>query len=495
MGKSFGFFIIGALVAAAGFFVWQNRPATEGPAFSKVNYSASRLPAEAANTSEKMRNYILAISSKNDVDTAIDNITKFASENPDDDVAQVYAAMVAPLKLAKGFVYRLRFIVEPVDMLYLGAIQTLRTFKRNADRRGAHIDAIFDYLVDPNPTENVGGQVGPFKSMHAVQDYLTDKFAPLVETKAATLERIARKYDTAAPIFEYDSALLVGLDAAEKMTSQNFRMRKVMGDHLLLAAANVHRNLGMMKYFASYELEQLADFINGLTKETFTARTSQSALNILTRVFKVRIQNPETFRKHLMRHDKLARLRSGKDQQLKDSRTSFIRGAKLRLEAFDGMEQLAKIANQREYLVNAKLFVSRPGFTKAILSKRIRLMESNGPTTFNDRVTNEEFQVNIGAIFNPQNPKIRNLRTLYANSFHNEDSGVKEQEKVSLAGVPGDASYRWNYEYGSAKGWPDQSFAGVLPGTSSNDAYQKKLVSLSRDASTRLLQTWLRLFM
>jgi hypothetical protein len=150
------------------------------------------------------------------------------------------------------------------------------------------------------------------------------------------------------------------------------------------------------------------------------------------------------------------------------------------------MEMQPKKANQNEYFADADYLTSRPAVNLMSLTKRKELVYSNGAYKFTDRVDGRTFDVNLTALFNPNSPTVKDLKKLYPTEF--------DQAKKETDGGPRE-TFKWNYDYGNPLAWPDHTFGGLLPQTKDSADYRKKLVSISRDASTPALQYWLRLFM
>lgn len=277
-----------------------------------------------------------------------------------------------------------------------------------------------------------------------------------------------------------------------------------MPGHLKGLMANMYERMGFGMYIASYDLEGLQYFMNTLTARSLVAKKgnldtkTSIGKNLVTTVFDVHLQSPKEISELLSSmskapaNDKKAKFLTLRPaakagNYLNESLTAIRNAVNYRIEAHKDMEVLAKKGNQREYFANADFLTSRPAITLAALEKRRKLLYSNGPTDFKDRVDNSNFNVNISALFNPKNPYVNDLKKLYPAPNH--FAATKETD-----GGPRE-TFKWNYDYGTPQAWPDVTFAGVLPNTSSPADYKKKLVSISRDASTPALTYWLRLFM
>lgn len=481
-----------------------NNPGTSTPAVEQPANpieSLSRAPNSGEADEEYLNSIIYAIKSKNDVDPAISKIQEYAKSKPNSVPAQIYANFVAPVKLFKGMAWRLRFLVEPVDAAYIASISYLRAFKRNSDRRAAHIDALFAYVTEPNPGENIEGQTSYFKTAAQLQDFMATKVAVAVDKQNEMYKKILTAHgNDDVPLFKFDAGLVLGNDVVKDTASKTMRWRKFMPGHLKGLMANMYERTGMGLYIASYNLESLQYFMNTLTARSLVAKKSTvdaktKAGNLVTTVFDVHLQSPkevsdvlQEMSRHKERSKFLTLRPEAKAKDYLGKSLMAIRNAiTYRIEAQKSMVTLASKANQNEYFLNADFLTSRPAITMAALMKRKDLLYSNGPTMFEDRVDNTKFQINISAMFNHNNPYVNDLKKLYPQPNH--FSAVKETD-----GGPRE-TFKWNYEYGTPQNWPDTTFAGVLPNTSGPDAYRKKLVSISRDASTPALTYWLRLFM
>ncbi len=467
--------------------------------------SLSRAPNSEGDHEAKLNAIIYNIKTKNDVDPAIAAINEYAKNNPNSTEAQIYKTFVAPVKLFKGMAWRLRFLVEPVDAAYIASISYLRAFKRNSDRRAPHLDALFDYATEPNPGENIAGQTGVFKTAAELQDFMATKVAVAVKAQNEAYKAILTKHgNNDAPLFNFDAGLILGEGEVKNSASQTMRFRKFMPGHLKGLMANMYERMGFGMYIASYDLEGLQYFMNTLTARSLVAKKgnldtkTSIGKNLVTTVFDVHLQSPKEISELLSSmskapaNDKKAKFLTLRPaakagNYLNESLTAIRNAVNYRIEAHKDMEVLAKKGNQREYFANADFLTSRPAITLAALEKRRKLLYSNGPTDFKDRVDNSNFNVNISALFNPKNPYVNDLKKLYPAPNH--FAATKETD-----GGPRE-TFKWNYDYGTPQAWPDVTFAGVLPNTSSPADYKKKLVSISRDASTPALTYWLRLFM
>ncbi len=466
--------------------------------------SLSRAPNSDGDHEAKLNAFIYNIKTKDDVDKAIKSINDYAQANPTSTAAQIYKNFVTPVRLFKGMAWRLRFLVEPVDAAYIASISYLRAFKRNSDRRAPHIDALFAYVTEPNPGENIEGQTGFFKTAGELQDFMATKVAVAVKKQNEAYKAILTSHgNNDAPLFNFDAGLVLGESEVKNTASQTMRMRKFMPGHLKGLMANMYERMGLGLYIASYDLEALQYFMNTLTARSLVAKKGNvdaktKVGNLVTTVFDVHLQSPKEVSELLSSMGKegnknakgkflTLRPSAKAGKYLSESLASIRNAVNYRIEAHKDMEALANKGNQKEYFANADFLTSRPAITLAALEKRRKLLYSNGPTEFKDRVDNSGFDLNISAMFNPNNPYVNDLKKLYP--APNQFAATKETD-----GGPRE-TFKWNYDYGTPQAWPDVTFGGVLPNTNSPAEYKKKLVSISRDASTPALTYWLRLFM
>jgi len=493
--KKYGVLIISAIFFLTGVgFYWkaQQTPATEDLSSLSSSSPLDRVPS-SDNIAEvdTLNRMIFTIKDKTQVDPAIKQIIEYAKQHPESEAAQIYSVFAQPIYLFKGIAWRLRMLVEPIDAAYIGSISWLRAIKRNSDRRSPHIDALFDYFVDPNPDENIAGQKGQFVSLAQFQDYMAKNVNSTVLKQLSALEEILKKNSNENnPLFMFDSALVFGADVGPNMTSQTVRYRKVMPGHIQAIIANMYERMGFGLYLASYNMEKLARFLNTLTTQSLIAKKSDFQRGILSNVFDIHLQSPKEISAVLARNEfaDFMTLRKQSAEYLPKSLTYLRHAINVRIKAFREMEKLSKMPNQREYFVNPDFIVSRPAVTLAALQKRMKLLYANNAELFTDRVDSKNsFNVNIAALFNPNNPKIKDLKKLYprTSDFKADPEKYGSDPKT----------FKWNYEYGTAQNWPDPTFGGLLPGTSTPAQYREKLISISRDASTPALQAWLRLFM
>lgn len=485
------FFLAGAVF----FYLGQHKEQSSGLSSTSQEAASSQEPVvsrepnqEGATDVEKLNKMIFAMNNKEAVEPQLDNIIKFAADNSASKPAQIYAGLAETAKLFKGIAWRLRDQVESADAAYIQIITGLRAIKRNNYRRGTHVDALFDYFVDPNPGEDILGQKGQFQTVAELQDWLAKKVAPVTERHIKTLKSFYNNSPKDEPLFLVDMTLAYG--DGTKMTSKTMQHLKFMPGHLAAAIANVEERLGFVYYLASYDLEKLTRFMNTLLTQSFVAKKSDFQRGIIAKVFDIHLQSPkevsETLQKSEFRDSRFLTLRpeAKNNNYLGKSLTILRDAAATRLIAFNQMKALADAPDQDLYIVTPSTIASRTILTGPVLEKRIRLLNATGPTPFTDRVVNESFSLNISALFDVNNPKIQDLKTFYPNQF------VKVKEKEGS----NPKTFKWNYEYGEAVGWRDPTFGGLLPDTANGAQYKYKLKSLSRDASVAALQDWLRLF-
>jgi hypothetical protein len=483
--------VLAVLIAIAGGVVFVKSQQQKSAPTTVINTEIGSAPiisvGEVAPEEVAEMNAILyGIRSKADVPGALQKIIEIGGRYPQSSAAHIYSMVAKSTTYFQGIAWRLRFLVEPVDVGYIGVISWLRAIKRNADRRAPHLDALFDYFVDPNPEVDLLGQKGQFTSLGQFQDWMAGQVAPRITTEIKRARELLDNLAEDEPVFLFDVGLVFGAEEALNMGSQTIRFRKFMPAHMRGMLANMQERMGFGYFLASYRMEELAKFLNTLTTRSLVAKKSDFQRGLISNVFDIHLQSPKeisallkesTFEKFLT-HRKEART------YLPLALESLRSAVNDRVLAYQMMERLAQLPNQNEYFISGDAVTSRTVFTLPVIQKRLRLIESNDPVVFNDRVTNAEFPLHMAALFNPDNKGMQDLKRLYPNEFVN----VAEKEGNDPK------TFKWNYQYGMATGWPDPTFAGVLPGTRSSEEYKKKLISLSRDASLPALTYWLRLF-
>ncbi len=403
----------------------------------------------------------------------------------------MYANFVAPIKKFEGIAWRMRNIIESVDIAYIGSIAYLRAFKRNSERRPNHVDVLFSYFTDPVPTAT---NPKPFESVAEFQNFMTEEVAPIVAAQLEKYSKILSVHNNDdVPIFMFDAALVVKTMTG-KIVSPTNRMRKFMPGHLRGMMANMHERMGMGFYAASYNLEGLQYFLNKLSRESLAAKkagmNTGRAGAFLADALNLNLQSPKEVSR-ILKEDKLSHFltlrQEAKERNFLDTSLKHLRTANgLRIEAYKNMEVLAKKGNQNTYFADADYITSRPAITlNALVKRQVLLADTN--KSFVDRVDGSEFQINLAQLFNKTNPGIQDLKKLYPDPTHfkNDEPFIGKNKNT----------FKWNYEYGSPQNWPDVTFAGLLPDTKSAKEYKSKLVSISRDASTPALNYWLHLFM
>lgn len=434
----------------------------------------------------EMNAVLYGIKTKADVIPALTQIQEIAARYPASPAAHIYSTVAKSTSYFQGIAWRLRFLVEPVDIGYIGVISWLRTIKRNADRRAPHLDALFDYFVDPNPGVDILGQQGQFTSLHQFQDWMAGQVAGRITVEIAKAKELLDKADQDEPIMLFDAGLIFGAEEAMNMGSQTVRFRKFMPGHMRGMIANMEERMGFGYFLASYHMEDLARFLNTLTTRSLVAKKSDFQRGLISNVFDIRLQSPKEISELLSsgKFEKFLTMRPEAQTYLPKSLASLRAAVSDRILAYQAMEKLAELPNQDEYFISGDAVTSRTVFTLQVLQKRQRLLDATAPVMFNDRVTNAEFPIHLAAMFNPENSAMKDLKKFYPNKFVDVPEKDGNDPKT----------FKWNYQYGMATAWPDPSFGGILPQTDSSEEYKDKLVSISRDASLPALTYWLRLF-
>ncbi|MEQ1877746.1 MAG: hypothetical protein ABL958_13965, partial [Bdellovibrionia bacterium] len=287
------FFCAIAIVGFAAFQWGANKAEMDQTSTSKSSAKVtdlSREPSSAGDVTALNQIIYNAASTDKDkgqpekIDAMIKAIRAEAAKSSSTPAAKIYAAIVTPLPLFKGIIWRLRKLVEPIDAAYIFIINDLRIFKRNAERRAGYLNNLFDYFADPNPGETItmeytdDGKVNtityqvpsrPWEHASEFQDFMAGTVAKVVGSQTKALNQIADqtvKSDPNTELFLYDANLLFGTTFATNSPTKRFR--KFMPGHLKAMVANLHLRMGIGYYLASYNLEATSWFMNSIATKT-----------------------------------------------------------------------------------------------------------------------------------------------------------------------------------------------------------------------------------
>lgn len=475
---------------------------------------------------------ILQVQTLEQIEPAIKQLQAFAQSNRSNLAAQIYQSVAHQLPLFRGFIWRLRKVFFPIDIVYLAAISELRNIKYSLDMKAPYLDALFEYLTQPNPQQlipaleegraDAGGEIfrqkGYFEQFSDVQDFLALQVAPVMQE---ALEQLKTALKTAQPntaLFNWDIALAWGQTQADKIYSPSLRYKKVLPAHLLGIISGVEKALGIIYYAASYQLDPiysrtsgLTDYIAALTKSTFMGKYSLSAGEESesskssdggwdASVFRVYIQTPKERYAELMdkkrfitkplktfaTYQDFLRLRDPRalgESYLQKSLALFRASVVTKIQSVEGYQIAAKLPNQDEYVINAKAVAFDVANGLKVLQREQRILNANKSIVVQNYWTNEPFHVHIAALFDPTRAAVKDLKLLVANQH-------KAGKEIHFAdGHP----FAWNYEYGQPIGWPDPTFGGLLPDSTHKNVKEARQAVIA-DPALGLLKFWLKLF-
>ena len=475
------------------------------------------------------------------VKSAIDKIVKLADSNPQSDIAQLYKAAAEHIPLFKGFVYRLRKVVEVADVAYISAIWSLKQFKQTSNFRAPYFEALFDLLTMPNPEESILGQKGMFDSVSEFQNWMVNQIAPRFAKTIKSMKAIAYKSGNGLhPIGLIKADLLVGEIIAKKYEpSKNTHREWILtSGHLIGAVSSLENYMGFLYYLSAYDLEKLAEFTNILSQETFIAvdgaasrseifSKASKRVDLLStkRVYEltspvpgknkvglfgknslVKNQNERELYKSFGTIRPIAKQKvSDYDNYLLAAKSYFTEAAKDQYEFHKAMVASYGMSGEDKLVINPSSYKATLDITPYIdkdqvLEKSIEILEANGPVTLEDHFIKKSYTINTSVLFDIN--KVSDLRNFLPNKFSDSRKERSPEDPAGLNWFSNNVekwkqNFSWNYSYNKATQWKDPSFGGLLPNIGSEkqgDELNLHLLNVSSQPEVPYMALWLSMF-
>jgi hypothetical protein len=482
----------------------------------KIANLKSSISKENKQIVEKLNSIVMSVSAHNDikktisdVERAVKEITALAAANPKSEIAQMYAEVVKHIPHFRGFVYRLRNLVEPSDFAYIMSITALRKWKQTGQFRAKYADALFDYFTDPNPKQEILGQKGYFKSVSEMQDWVLDKVTPKLVESVKNVKGIINGNALEKAYFEYKTELFIGKFLARNLRHEGDKSKLVLGTHILGGIAALESYLSYANWVGAYNFDSLAEFSNKLISRSYRAKKGSfargwSALNKNSRIVSAaEIAMLLKSKKHFgpnSKHAEFLTLRDNGMKRLAESKKYLKISIEDSLSYHNSMMDLARTIDLPEELfIDPELYDKVQGLQQRVTGGQMRfdtaealrnslaLVESEGAMKVKDRVLDRYYSLNVNKLFDGS---MKDLRVFFPNKFDEskpEKSGKapglfssmfssKKKEEYQQ-------SFKWNYGYGKMLGWKDDTFGGLIPNGKGNDTEAEYLVRLTSIAT------------
>jgi hypothetical protein len=510
------FFVI---VAGSSIYFWQNRnmgqwektvqtetkKMTSGKTFKRTLASADQ-----DHLIQAINDKIVGIKHKSEIIPLINEINQIADkkENEGNHTLQLYRAVLSPVKLLEGVVWRLRGVVEKSGVLHMQALSIIQKLYYQDYLFGPHVIAIIDYLVEPTVKEI------KFMSPGKFQDFMENNLKPELQKSLAQVESILEKADDNWK-FVWDAHLVTGYDkdSGKVFISETKRFkRSVTKSYVNFVASNLHRLIGAIEYGTNYNIDQITDITNAIVKETAInslkqkfrikslpeATTPLQVIAILNSTSKKRVQDHRgsalNRRVTVKTYANFLTLRKAPEvaaKNLKSSMEHFYSARKLELNGFSGSIDNTDHDQGDRYILNPNVLKINREDTEQRLKDIISLYESalSGQTKIvTSETTGQQLEVNLAAIFTPHHDLKIFLPSVDTGFNKNMNRGgiIKDEQNKKIKHQKTNGTiFAWNYKYGLPIAWDNPTFGGFLPGATSDKMYEiSRTMQLTDSLST-----------
>ncbi|MBT4791802.1 MAG: hypothetical protein HON90_09540 [Halobacteriovoraceae bacterium] len=377
--------------------------------------------------------------------------------------------------------------------------------KYNLSEAPSHMIAAFGFLTNPNPNENIDGQVGMFKNINDASDYFLDKIALKLERSIDELDSVIKNGKPNRTVFVTNLALSLGKETANKIKEQPENQKIafdkiVLASHLYGVKAQAETFLASAYYFGSFNFYGSHKFANQIITQTFKSRSTMTVSDIVGAdvlswnnlpspkeardfVLKIRKEKKGSNRKA---NDNLRGPRAKKASiftqflKLKQTKHKLAEAKKFFMLANESdynyhkaLIDLGTLPSQESYIVNANIYSNHSHAPLEVVNIRKKMFNNSQAIEIKNYTTNHKMLININKFFDPE--VVEDLFAYAPNKFNptKEFQGRGKHKK-------------WNYLYGRSERWPDPKFGGLLPnGTKGN--VRKDLATIYQHPSLAFL--------
>ena len=416
------------------------------------------------------------------------DVTKFLGQfkgAADDTEGAVYKALSGPLLALKGIYWRANKVVSRVKLLDNTIDSSLNRYYSNFDIRPSHIPHIANYFVSKSK--------GQFNKISDFQNFSISKLVPLIGKSVESLDKIieAKKNDEGNPaLFQLDLATIYGEKRVENLINKKSRYLDIYVSDLILLKGFLNDLRGSLAYFSSYNLNGIDKMISVFRGYMVLGQTKQFLSRIKGKKRSMTnhqsVQHGKTKMLKLLKrgylYKNLFTLRNvsyGGKHALQWSREYFLKGVQNKIASLKmsnkNLEE-SQVKRSRRFEIQ-----SFNNFFKLSL-KHLKLKEEllKGPMVVHDRLFTENVKVNTTALFNPNNPYVKDLKKLMpnANNFQVRKHNFQQDKKIKVK-----------------TGLPSLDLGGLLPGVKNfGELKRKKFLLIQRAGVGFPLATFLTVF-
>jgi hypothetical protein len=493
------------LVGGSSIYFWQNQnmgkwqktvQSDSKTIGTNSNFTRTLASSESGKLIQAINEKIVSIKHKSEILPLIEEINEIADkkENSSNYTLQLYRAVLTPVKLLEGVVWRLRGVVEKSGVLHMQAINVIQKLYYMDYLYGPHVIAIVDFLVEPSVKET------KFMKPSSFQDFMETKLKPELEKSLAQVESILSKTDSSWN-FVWDAHLVTGYDkdSGKVFISEAKRFkRSITRSYVNFIASNLHRLIGAIEYSTNYNVEQITNIVNAVVKETAInslkqkfrlkslpeSTTPLQVIAIVNSISKKRVQgrNSSILRRNVTvkTYAEFLTLRKSEEvasKNLQSSMKHFHTARKLELAGFKESIDQADHSQGDRYMLNPNILKINREETEQRLQDIISLYESGiaGQSKIvTSDVTGQQLEVNLSALFTPHNDLKMFLPTVKTGFDKSVTRGGiirdNNNKKIKHEKTKG-TIFAWNYKYGLPIAWENPTFGGFLPNATSENMY------------------------
>lgn len=495
-------------------------------AWDKMNYVSIPKPQETAPRSiaslstgqqliiDRFTESLIAIKSKDQIDKVLGDITQKAAEYPQFVGVQFFAFAGELLPKLKGVLWRMRGVVEDMEIAHTVSLSRLRAFYQMQFAYGPHVKALFHYLTEP-----VKG-VSKFNRPSEVQDFAVNEVKPIL-SKYLTLALKSLEAKPENHRFQFDRTLLIGVNGNKRLFNQKEAKKEYIKAHTSFIISALASSIGTIDYVALYNVNDLSAISKQLLRQSainsvknrFNLKTYIGGKEVIKSLPYVLTQKEVTdvVKKFssfgTMRKSMVARSKEMLDNSYKmfaiaaehnlkgyvctiKYSTMVANGQQIGekydcdwsfMEAEGFLEEEYFVVGGGQFLVdpNFLLINHRKKFNSLRDSYRMYHSGGDGSVEIVSDITGAVVKVNMKSLFKGH----RDLKIFLPTKF--EQSGRFGDIRINnaLGDHNADGQWVWNYAYGRPIQWRNDgiTFGGLFPEANNNNIYEiMRSVQLTR---------------
>lgn len=458
---------------------------------------------------------ILAIQTKKDIKSVVSELNKISTDNPEFIGPKIMAGIANFLNKMEGIVWRSRGIVEPSDWLHSTALFQLRNFANYNYLYGQHIEALFNFLVDP-PEDTKAKPM--FTKLTQLTGFLNSKEIVGDLESQINLLKSADGRPSYEFVFDFDRRIINGIEDGLPLIDKDEAKRKFIKPYIYTLTFLFQRLAATIHYVDPINMNDLPKFSNAMLRKT--------TLNMIENKIKIPLfgrehavapgVTPMMLYKTMDEHKDFLTLRKGTDNSYawaqyhwKKAFDLNVEAARYQLAAFvcgitypeqaqngsyptvtvSTCNQLNVNEYKNKFLEDGDKYIFNPNRMlidlkqkyKAIRDRAVAHSQNQKGTQYvpiTSDVTGQTLMVNIKAVYTI--PRNGDLKSVYLPASY-------ELEKSPGRNV-GD-TWAWNYNHGKPQTFKDPTFNGFFQDGS--DVYRNMTTLMYTDALVPFA-IWLR---